>query len=96
MFQANELLEQNQLSLFLDQKLRSNHDSTELEEMVQIALLRTMCRPCHRPKMSEIVKMLEGGGGVAEEWEAMKNIEDPNPDWSSEFVSTGINYNDED
>jgi hypothetical protein len=30
--------------------------------------------------MSEIVKMLEGGDGVAEKWEAMKNIEKPNLD----------------
>jgi hypothetical protein len=53
--------------------------------MVQIALLCTINRPCHRPEMSKIVKMMEGGDGVAEKWEAMKNIEDPNPDWSSEF-----------
>ena len=88
MFQAKELLEQSQLSMFVDRKLGSNYDSAELEELVQIALLCTMYRPCHRPKMSEIVKMLEGGdGGVAEKWEAVKNIEHPNPDWSSEFVS---------
>ena len=74
----------------------SNYDSAELEEIVQIALLCIMYRPCHRPKMSEIVKMLEGGdGGVAEKWESVKNIEDPNPDWSPEFVSIGINYDDE-
>ena len=79
MFQAKELLEQNHLSLFEDQKLRSNHDSTELEEMVQIALLCTMY-PCHRPKISRIVKMLEGGDGVVDKWEAMKNIEEPNLD----------------
>ena len=76
----------------MDQKLRSNHDSAELEEMVQIALLCTMHRPCHRPKMSKIVKMLEGGDGVARKWETIKNIEEPNPDWSSEFVCIGINY----
>jgi hypothetical protein len=35
--------------------------------------------------MSEIVKMLEGDG-IVEKWEAMKNIEEPNPDWPSEFV----------
>ena len=70
MFQAKELLEQNQLSLFVDQKLRSNHDGAELEEMVQIALLCTMYRPCHRSKMSKIVKMLEEGDGDAEKWEA--------------------------
>ena len=76
----------------MDQKLRSNHDSAELEEMVQIALLCTMYRPCHRSKMSKIVKMLEGGDGVARKWETIKTIEEPNPDWSSEFVCIGINY----
>jgi hypothetical protein len=35
--------------------------------------------------MSEIVKILEGGDGVVEKWVAMNNIEEPNPDWSSEF-----------
>jgi hypothetical protein len=29
--------------------------------------------------MFEIVKMLKGGDGVAKKWEAMKNIEEPNP-----------------
>jgi hypothetical protein len=42
--------------------------------------------------MSEIVKMLDGGDGVAKKWEAMKNIEEPNPNWSSEFGRIGINY----
>jgi hypothetical protein len=66
LFQAKELLEQNQLSLFVDQKLSSNDDSAELEEMVQIALLCTMYRPCHHPKMFKIAKMLEEGDRVAE------------------------------
>jgi hypothetical protein len=60
LFEAKELLEQNQQSLFVDQKLSSNYYSAELEEMVQIALLCTMYRPCQRPKMFEIVKMLKG------------------------------------
>ena len=92
MFQAKELLEQNQLSLFVDQKLRSNHDSAKLEEMVQIALLYTMYRPGNHPKMSKIVKMLEGGHDVTKKWKAMKNIGEPNPDWLSEFVCFGLNY----
>jgi hypothetical protein len=50
----------------VDRKLSSNYDSAELEEMVQIALLCTINRPCHHPEMSKIVKMLEGGDGVAE------------------------------
>ena len=64
----------------MDQKLRSNYDNAELEEIVQIALLCTMYRSCHRPKISEIVKMMEGGDGFVKKWEAMKNIEEPNPD----------------
>ena len=56
----------------MDQKLRINYDSAELEEMVQIALLCTMYRPWHHPKMSKVVKMLEGGDGVVEKWEPMK------------------------
>ena len=76
----------------MDQKLRINYDSAELEEMVQIALLCTMYRPCHHPKMSKIVKKIEGRDGFVEKWEAMKNIKEPNPDWSSEFVRIGINY----
>ena len=79
MFQAKELLEQYHLRLFVEQKLRSNYDSAELE-MVQIALLCTMYKPCHHPKMSKIVKMLEGRDEVVEKWKAMKNIEEPNPD----------------
>jgi hypothetical protein len=42
LFQAKELLEQNRLSLFVDQKLSSNYNNAELEEMVQIALLCAM------------------------------------------------------
>jgi len=72
MFLAKALLEQNQLCLFVEKKLRSNYDSVELEQMVQIALLYTMYRPCHRPNMSKIVKMLEGEDGVADKWEPMK------------------------
>ena len=63
----------------MEQKLRSNYDSAELEEMVQIALLCTMYRPCHRPKMSKIVKMLEGGDGVVEKWEPMKKYRGTKP-----------------
>ena len=80
MLQAKELLEQNQLSSFVDMKIRNNYDSVELEEMVQIAFLCTMYKPEHRPRMSEVVRMLEDGDGVAEKWEAMKDVEELDPD----------------
>lgn len=44
--------------------------------------------------MSEIVKMLDGVDGVAEKWEAMKIIEEPNLDQSLEFACIGINYDE--
>ncbi|KAL6607760.1 hypothetical protein ACP70R_040823 [Stipagrostis hirtigluma subsp. patula] len=88
---AKELLEQNQLSSFVDKKLRNNYDSTELEKMVQIALLCTMFNPDHRPRMSEIIKMLEEGDEVAEKWEAMKNVEERSPG-PPEFPFPALDY----
>ncbi|KAG2616679.1 hypothetical protein PVAP13_3NG249501 [Panicum virgatum] len=88
---AKELLAQNQLSSFADKKLRNNYDSVELEEMVQIALLCTMYSPKHRPRISEVVTMLEEGDGVAEKWEAMKNVEEPNPE-DLKYQAIAINY----
>ncbi|GJM94744.1 hypothetical protein PR202_ga11419 [Eleusine coracana subsp. coracana] len=76
-FQAKELLKQNQLSTFVDKRLKDEYDSAELEEIVQIAMLCTMYYPCHRPMMSEVVRMLEDGDGVAEKWEALKDVEQP-------------------
>jgi hypothetical protein len=72
--QARELLEEDQLSSFVDKRLRNNYDNAELTEMVQIALLCTMFSPTHRPRMSEIIRMLEGDGSVAERWEGLKDV----------------------
>nr|CAB3464096.1 unnamed protein product [Digitaria exilis] len=88
---AKELLEQDQLSSFVDMKIRNNYDSVELEEMVQIALLCTMYKPENRPRMSEVVRMLDGGDGVAEKWEAMKNVEEMDPD-SPGYLFPVLNY----
>ncbi|XP_034586484.1 protein NSP-INTERACTING KINASE 3 [Setaria viridis] len=89
---ARDLLEQNQLSSFADKKLRNSYDSVELVKMIQIALLCTMYSPKHRPRMSEVVTMLEEGDGVAEKWEAMKNVEEPDPD---ESAYRAINYDED-
>jgi len=61
----------------VDKKLRKNYDSDKLMEMVHIALLCTMYNPDHRPRMSNIFRMLEGEDEVVGKWEAMKNIEEP-------------------
>lgn len=62
--------------MIVDKDLKNNYDKVELEEMVQVALLCTQCQPAHRPKMSEVVRMLEGDG-LAERWEASQKLDTP-------------------
>lgn len=60
----------------VDKDLGSSYDGVELEEMVQLALLCTQYHPSHRPRMSEVIRMLEGDG-LAERWEASQNVDTP-------------------
>lgn len=53
----------------MDRDLDNNYDQIELGEMLQVALLCTQYLPAHRPKMSDVVRMLEGEG-LAEKWAA--------------------------
>lgn len=57
------------LHLLVDQDLGPCYDAIEVAEVVQVALLCTQFQPSHRPRMSEVVRMLEGDG-LAEKWEA--------------------------
>ena len=95
MLHAKELLEEDQLSSFLDKKLGNDYDNAELEEMVQIALLCTVYSPAHRPRMCEVVRMLEGDGTVAERWQGLKNVTMPVPG-SPEVVLPPTDYSGED
>lgn len=58
----------------MSKDLKDKYDRIELEEMVQVALICTQYHPSHRPKMSEVVRMLEGDG-LAEKWEASQRAE---------------------
>ncbi|KAG1342861.1 hypothetical protein COCNU_05G010900 [Cocos nucifera] len=73
---VKKLHQENKLRVMVDKDLKNNYDRVELEEMVQVALLCTHFHPSHRPKMSEVVRMLEGDG-LAEKWEASQKIETP-------------------
>ncbi|XP_019163822.1 PREDICTED: protein NSP-INTERACTING KINASE 3-like [Ipomoea nil] len=73
---VKRLHQERKLSLMVDKDLGTNFDRIELEEMVQVALLCTQFNPCHRPKMSEVLRMLEGDG-LAEKWEASQRAETP-------------------
>lgn len=60
--------------MLVDKDLRSNYDPIEIEEIVRVALLCIQYLPSNRPKMSEVVRMLEGDG-LAEKWEASQRAE---------------------
>lgn len=60
--------------MLLDKELKDNYDRIELEEMVQVTLLCTQNLPTNRPKMSEVVRMLEGDG-LVEKWEVPQRAE---------------------
>nr|AFK41856.1 unknown [Medicago truncatula] len=71
---VKKIHQEKKLELLVDKDLKSNYDKIELEEMVQVALLCTQYLPSHRPKMSEVVRMLEGDG-LAERWEASQKTD---------------------
>ncbi|XVE77428.1 hypothetical protein DITRI_Ditri13aG0061700 [Diplodiscus trichospermus] len=66
--------QEKRIEVLVDKDLKNNYDRIELEEMVQVALLCTQYLPGHRPKMSQVVRMLEGDG-LAERWEASRRAE---------------------
>ncbi|GAV61968.1 Pkinase domain-containing protein/LRRNT_2 domain-containing protein/LRR_4 domain-containing protein [Cephalotus follicularis] len=73
---VKKLHQEGKLYLMVDKDLKGNFDRIELEEMVQVALICTQFSPSNRPKMSEVLKMLEGDG-LAEKWEASQTVETP-------------------
>ncbi|XP_027153975.1 protein NSP-INTERACTING KINASE 1-like [Coffea eugenioides] len=71
---VKKIHQEKKLELLVDKDLKNTYDRIELEEMAQVALLCTQYLPSHRPKMSEVVRMLEGDG-LAEKWEASQRAE---------------------
>lgn len=58
----------------MDPDLQNNYVEAEVEQLIQVALLCTQGSPMDRPKMSEVVRMLEGDG-LAERWEEWQKVE---------------------
>ncbi|KAL8251044.1 hypothetical protein R6Q59_034737 [Mikania micrantha] len=73
---VKKLHQDGKLKLMVDKSLKNNFDASELQEMVQVALLCTQFNPLNRPKMSEVLRMLEGEG-LVERWEASENADTP-------------------
>lgn len=72
--QVKKLQQEKKLHELLDSEFNEEFAPTGLEEMVQIALLCTQFDPNDRPKMSEVLRMLEGDG-LIERWEAWQRAE---------------------
>ncbi|KAI3985751.1 hypothetical protein MKX01_030665 [Papaver californicum] len=66
---VKKLQHDKKVEVLVDKDLGTNYDRIEVGEMVQVALLCTQYLPAHRPKMSEVIRMLEGDG-LADKWEA--------------------------
>ncbi|CAA7049842.1 unnamed protein product [Microthlaspi erraticum] len=71
---VKKLQQEKKLEQIVDKDMKSNYDRIEIEEMVQVALLCTQYLPIHRPKMSEVVRMLQGDG-LVQKWEASQRTE---------------------
>ncbi|CAE6257263.1 unnamed protein product [Arabidopsis arenosa] len=70
-----KLLREQRLRDIVDSNL-TIYDSKEVETIVQVALLCTQGSPEDRPAMSEVVKMLQGTGGLAEKWTEWEQLEE--------------------
>lgn len=60
--------------MLVDPDLQNNYVEPEVESLIQVALLCTQGSPTDRPKMSEVVRMLEGDG-LAERWEEWQKVD---------------------
>lgn len=68
------LLREKKLDILVDPDMQNNYVDAEVESLIQVALLCTRGTARERPKMSEVVRMLEGDG-LAERWEEWQKVE---------------------
>ncbi|OEL26866.1 Somatic embryogenesis receptor kinase 1 [Dichanthelium oligosanthes] len=69
------LLKEKKLEQLVDPDLQGGgYEDQKVESLIQVALLCTQGSPMERPKMSEVVRMLEGDG-LAERWEEWQKVE---------------------
>ena len=68
------LLNEKKLETLVDADMKGEYIDEEVEQLIQVALLCTQGTPTERPKMSEVVRMLEGDG-LADRWEEWQTEE---------------------
>ncbi|KAL3004693.1 hypothetical protein AAZX31_08G178800 [Glycine max] len=85
------LLKDRKLETLVDADLHGNYNDEEVEQLIQVALLCTQGSPVERPKMSEVVRMLEGDG-LAEKWEQWQKDETFRQDFNSNIHHPNANW----
>ncbi|KAK9077129.1 hypothetical protein SSX86_005465 [Deinandra increscens subsp. villosa] len=80
------LLADKKLEMLVDTDLEGNYVNGGVEKLIQIALLCTQVTPLDRPRMSEVVKMLEGEG-LTNRWEEWKEKGIPRQEFSNNHIS---------
>ncbi|GMP39096.1 hypothetical protein CsSME_00010069 [Camellia sinensis var. sinensis] len=68
------LLKDRKVETLVDVAMQGNYVEDEVEQLIQVALLCTLSSPMERPKMLEVVRMLEGDG-LEERWEEWQKEE---------------------
>ncbi|KAL9262329.1 BRASSINOSTEROID INSENSITIVE 1-associated receptor kinase 1-like protein [Drosera capensis] len=68
------LLQDKKLETLVDADMQGQYVEHEVEQLIQVALLCTQGSPNERPKMAEVVRMLEGDG-LTERWEEWQKEE---------------------
>ncbi|GAA0151798.1 transmembrane signal receptor [Lithospermum erythrorhizon] len=81
------LLKEKKLETLVDADLQGDYIDEEVEELIQVALLCTQSSPMERPKMSDVVRMLEGDG-LAERWEEWQKEEMVRQDFTQSYHPT--------
>lgn len=89
--QVRKIQQEKKVAVLVDKELGSNYDRIEVGEMLQVALLCTQYLTAHRPRMSEVVRMLEGDG-LAEKWASTHNYDSHclNPSHSNSSNSSSL------
>ncbi|KDP40125.1 hypothetical protein JCGZ_02123 [Jatropha curcas] len=73
---VKEIVKENKLEMLIDPDLQNNYVEAEMEQLIQIALFCTQGLPDYRPKMSEVVRMVESIG-LEERWDEWQKMEIP-------------------
>lgn len=73
-YQVKGLLREGRLEVLVDSNIQGDYAEEEAEQLIQVALLCTQANAAERPKMSNVVGMLEGEG-LAERWEQWQRVE---------------------